>query len=206
MQELLSQLGTESETLKQLAQNLHQLLSQPKGGLDPELEPQQKSIAQDAAKFSSDFRLNFEPMLPMPELYRSADLAAQAALQAQLQLPTFPDNANSLMGQAIFQWLQLQQALQNMQEQAKNNSGGSGQSLSIGKDGKLQLQPQGQGAGQRQEGDGEWQHKNENLDIALPEDFKNTHLIEQQLQQQLQNAPNDALRRSFQKYMMDLLE
>ena len=206
MKELLATLNGESEALQVIGIKLNKMLSLPKvASLDPETEAQQKSIAQDGLKFSRDFRLNFEPLLPMPELYQCADMAGQAALQAQQQLRSAPDHAEQLMGQALFQWIQLQQALQNLQEQSKNNSEGQGQSLSIGSDGKLQLQPQGQ-KGKGQEGDGEWQHKNENLDIALPEDFKNAHLIEQQLKQQLQNAPNDKLRRSFQKYMMDLLE
>jgi hypothetical protein len=202
-EDFLPQLNSESKTLQDLSRNLLKSLNeQKKSNLPPELIQQQKDLGAEGLDFSKNFRLDFEPLIPEPGLYRLADLAAQAAQRAHLQMSALPEQAKSFMEQATFNWTMLQQQLQKLQEQAQRPSP---QRLTIGSDGQLQLQPQNQN-GQRQDGDGEWQNKDENLDIALPEDFKNTHDIEEQLRQQLKNAPNEKLRNSFQNYMMDLLE
>lgn len=166
----------------------------------------QKSLAPEGEEFATDFESSLGPVLPSQGLFRLAEQAAQAAKQAGEEMPARSDRAQNFMQQAEQRWVTLQRLLQQMQQQGQGQ-GQSGQSqprLSIGKDGRLQLQNENM-LGQK-EGDGPFRHKDDDLEIALPEDFQNTRTIEERLRQELLSSPPGEVRDQFQEYLLELLE
>lgn len=166
----------------------------------------QNELAPQGEDFAKDFESSMRPVLPSEGLFRLAEQAAQAAKQAGDEMPARSDKAQNFMQQAEQRWTTLQRLLQQMQQQGQGQ-GQSGQSqprLSIGKDGRLQLQNENM-LGQK-DGDGPYRHKDEDLEIALPEDFKNTRNIEERLRQELLSSPAGEVRDQFQEYLLELLE
>jgi len=170
------------------------------------LSESQQEIAPKGQNFSEEFESNFRPVMPSDGLFRLAEQAAQAAKQAGEELLSQTGRAQINMQQAQQRWETLQKLLQQMQQQGEGQ-GASGQNqprLSIGKNGQLQLQNQDM-LGNR-EGEGPFQHRKEDMEIALPEDFQNTRVIEDRLKKELMNTPIGSQRDQFQEYMLDLLE
>lgn len=168
----------------------------------------QSAILQTGQGFTKSFRLNFEPVLPIPQLYSLADLAVESARQATQQLQKKQAKAINSMEQSRQLWVQLRYQLQQLGQSSQNQGQGQNQStgmpqLTLGPNGELQLQPSGGRPGDHQDGS---PNQAQDVDIALPEDFKNPREIEKKLKESLRSAPNEEQKRSFQRYMIDLLE
>lgn len=169
------------------------------------LSRDQQALAQRSQSFDKNFKLDFEPVLRRPEPFTLSARAAGISQKASQALGQGKQNASILMNQSRLYWVQLKQWLEQLQQQGQ----GAGQSspsqpqLSLGKDGKLQLSPQGQA---QEQGDGEWRHKNEDLDIALPEEFQNSQNVERRLREALKETEEGEQRDLFRQYIMELLE
>lgn len=168
----------------------------------------QSAILQAGQSFAKNFRLNFEPVLPIPQLFSLADLAVESSRQATKQLKQRQPKAINSMEHSRQIWVQLRHQLQQLSQSNQGQGQGQGQAsgmpqLSLGPNGELQLQPSGGGRGDRQDGA---PNQAQEVDIALPEDFKNPREIERKLKEALRAAPNEEQKRSFQRYMIDLLE
>jgi hypothetical protein len=190
--------------LEQLEQTIK--ASQADWASSSNLVRDQTELSTFAKAFSSSFKLNFEPMLPAPALFSLAKKAALNSQKAVSELKQGQPSAVTSMQQSSMGWLKLKDQLQQMSNpnQGQGQSQGNGMpQLTLDANGELQLQPS---TGQEQGVDGEWSEQQQELDIALPEDFKNPRDIEKQLKESLQSAPNQEQKESFQQYMIDLLE
>jgi hypothetical protein len=190
--------------LEQLEQTIK--ASQADWASSSKLVRDQTELSTFAKAFSSSFKLNFEPMLPAPALFSLAKKAALNSQKAVSELKQGQPSAVTSMQQSSMGWLKLKDQLQQMSNpnQGQGQSQGNGMpQLTLDANGELQLQPS---TGQEQGVDGEWSEQQQELDIALPEDFKNPRDIEKQLKESLQSAPNQEQKESFQQYMIDLLE
>jgi hypothetical protein len=204
------QLQALNESLNEELKWPEELFEGPSGMPSPkefnQVGDDQKAFSPRGEEFAEDFESSLGPVIPSQGLFRLADQAAEAAKQAGKEMPARSDRAQNFMQQAEQRWVTLQRLLQQMQQQGQGQ-GQSGQSqprLSIGKDGRLQLQNENM-LGQK-EGDGPYRHKDEDLDIALPEDFQNTRTIEERLRQELLSSPPGEVRDQFQEYLLELLE
>jgi hypothetical protein len=168
------------------------------------LQQDQGQLAKKGQGFSDQFKLEFGPLMPNPALFQLAQQAALLAKRATQSIAQSHPSSEMTMNQAALNWIQLRQQLQQMQQQSQGGQGSSRPQLSIGKDGKLQLSPQGQP--QQDDGDGDWKHKQEDLDIALPEEFQNSQKIEQMLRDELKRTSDKQQRETFQNYILELLE
>jgi hypothetical protein len=170
------------------------------------LQMQQLKLSKRAQDFSQKFKLDFEPIMPRPELFHIAEQGARLSKGAAHAIDAQPGSAEMLMGQASLHWVQLRQLLQQMQQQSQQQNGGgsSRPRLSIGRDGKLQLSPQGQPQGEG--ADGDWKHKKDDLDIALPEEFQNSRNIEETLRRELKKHQNSEAMENFKDYIIELLK
>ncbi len=165
----------------------------------------QKDIKDLGKEFAEEFRSIFEPLLNSPFLFMYADRAANHADIAFNELSKNTNSAHGQMTAATQNWKNLLQMLYRMQQQQKQKMAGK-KKLKIGKNGKLQFSEQGMVPKDGEE-DNKITKNNENdLKIALPEEFQKERNVEKFLKKELKMIKGSKSRDLFQHYIYDLLE
>ena len=165
----------------------------------------QKNIKDLGKEFAEEFRSIFESILNSPFLFMYADRAANHANTAFKELSRNTNSAQGQMAAAVQNWKNLLQMLHRMQQQQQQKMSGK-KKLKIGKNGKLQFSEQGMVPKDGEE-DNKITENNENdLEIALPEDFQKERNVENFLKKELEMIKGSKSRDLFQHYIYDLLE
>lgn len=168
-----------------------------------QIKNNQEKLTKESKQFSKTFRQFFEPILQSPYFFSYADQAASFTQQAQNKLKQQGGQAYQNMRMASQRWQILLQGLHRMQQQQQQMMAGQ-RRLRIGKDGKLQFQSEkrmNQG-----EQDQDIKDQQEDIDIALPEDFQKARNIESFLKNELKLLEEGKQKSKFKEYIYNLLE
>lgn len=163
----------------------------------------EQSISENGTEFAREFRQQFQLLLRSPEYFSLADRGAQHAGSALSELREAKPQASSYMNLALQNWLRLQELLRQLQQQARNS--GQNSKLSIGSNGKLKMRRKQKIMQGSKEGDDKYNQQRD-IELALPEEFQNSKLIEKRLRSELNSIENKEDREVFKNYILNLLE